>query len=108
MLESLRMLLELRGYKVRTYLRALDLLDEIDGIRADDTVVTDYYLPDMNGVDLLKRIRFERPRVRALLLTGSREIGVVKSARAALSDCTVLYKPVDLEALEKGLRSNTV
>ena len=107
MLESMRMLLELRGYTVRTYLRALDLLDEVHRVRADDIVVSDYYLPDMNGVELLKRIRFERPRVRAVLLTGSREVGVMKAVRASISDCTVLYKPVDFQVLENGLK-NTV
>lgn len=104
MLESLRMLLELRGYGVRTYLRALDLLDRVETVGEQDAVVSDFYLPDMNGVSLLKRVRETRPRVRILLLTGSREDGV-SSAAKALSDCTILHKPIDFESLERGLSS---
>jgi len=102
MLESMKLLLELRGYDVRTYLRALDLLDHLPGVGVDDVVVSDYYLPDMNGVELAKRVRRERPRVRVLLLTGSREDGVAKAAQS-VPDCKVMYKPLDVDALYESI-----
>ena len=103
MLESLRMLLELRGYEVRTYLRALDLVDGLPGVSSEDVVISDYYLPDMNGVALLRRVREDQPRVRGLLLTGSREHDIAASAQA-LQKCMVLYKPLDIDSLERSIR----
>lgn len=103
MLESLKMLLEMRGWEVHGYLRALDLLEKSGAVGADDVLVSDYYLPDMNGVELVKRVREGQPRVRVLLLTGSREDSVAASARA-LRGCRVLYKPLDVDALEEGIR----
>lgn len=102
MLEALRMLLDLRGYRVRTYLRALDLLDALAGVGPDDIIVSDYYLPDLNGVQLLKQVRVRHPGVRAVLLTGSRENDIASLAHG-VPECTVLYKPVDFDALERGL-----
>jgi len=102
MLESLRMLLELRGYRVRAYLRALDLVDALASVEAEDVVVSDYYLPDMNGVELLRRLRTRHPHLRAVLLTGSREEEIAASAQT-LRNCTVLYKPLDFDALERGM-----
>jgi two-component system phosphoglycerate transport system response regulator PgtA len=104
MLESLRLLLELRGYRVKTYLRALDLLEATgaEAVEPGDIVVSDYYLPDMNGVELMRRVRDHQPRVRTVLLTGSREQDIAAAARK-LRDCTVLYKPLDFEALERGI-----
>jgi DNA-binding NtrC family response regulator len=103
MLESLRMLLELRGYQVRTYLRALDLIDGLDAVGPADLIISDYYLPDMNGVALLRRVRETHPRVKGVLLTGSRENGIATSAKS-LPDCAVLYKPLDFESLERSIR----
>jgi len=102
MLESLRMLLELRGFRVKSYLRGLELLDAADRIGPDDVVISDYYMPDVNGVELLKRVRQVEPKVRALLLTGSREEGIVASARN-LTKCGIVYKPLDVESLERAI-----
>jgi DNA-binding NtrC family response regulator len=103
MLESLRMLLELRGHQVRTYLRALDLVDNIESIAPDDIVISDYYLPDINGVALLRKIRESHPRLKGVLLTGSRENGIAASAKS-VPNCAVLYKPLDIESLERSIR----
>jgi DNA-binding response OmpR family regulator len=104
MLESLRMLLELRGFSVKAYLRGLDLLDRIDAIGDDDIIVSDYYLPDINGIELVKRVQQRHGSVCALFLTGSREQSIVKAA-AAVPRSAVLYKPLAVEALEEGIRA---
>lgn len=102
MLESLRLLLELRGHAVRTYLRALDLIDNIERLGAQDVVVSDYYLPDLNGVALLRRVREAHPGMPGVLLTGSREGGIANAAKS-LKNCAVLYKPLDVESLERSI-----
>ena len=100
--ESMRHLLQIHGHEAKCYLSATELLDEVGGIGEDDLVVSDYYLPDLNGVELLKRIRAERPRVKAILLTGSREDGIVRAAQA-IPGCGILFKPLEYEALARSM-----
>jgi DNA-binding NtrC family response regulator len=104
LVESMRALLELHGHEARCYLTASELLDDLGGVGEDDLVVSDYYLPDLNGVELLKRIRAERPRVRAILLTGSREDGI-RSAAKSIPGCGLLFKPLDYASLERSMRT---
>ena len=58
---------------------------------------------DLKGDQLLKKVREAQPAVRVLLLTGSREAGVAAAARA-VANCGVLYKPMDVDSLEQGIR----
>ena len=69
-----------------------------------DLVILDLNLPGMDGLDLLRRIRAERPELRVLIL----------SARAQLSDKVAgldlgaddyLTKPFELEELEARVRT---
>jgi DNA-binding NtrC family response regulator len=97
LVESMRVLLELNGCTVRTFFRARDLLDWA-ALGPDHIVVTDYYLPDMNGVELIRQLRRRHPRLRVMLVTGSREELILKSARS-IANCELLFKPVDCEDL---------
>lgn len=69
-----------------------------------DLVILDLNLPGMDGLDLLRRIRAERPELRVMIL----------SARAQLSDKVAgldlgaddyLTKPFELEELEARVRT---
>jgi CheY-like chemotaxis protein len=101
--ESMRALLQIHGYDVRCYFSGQDFLRQVQTVTDDDIIITDYYLPDLNGIELVKRARAERPRVAAILLTGSREMGIAKAARE-VADCRVEYKPLDYESLERSIR----
>ena len=101
---SMRMLLELRGYDVKAYMSAQEFLQDIATLSEDDLLITDYYLPDLNGIEVVRRARARRPGLRAILLTGSREDSVTRAARA-IRDCRVEYKPLPYEALEEGIRA---
>jgi two-component system phosphoglycerate transport system response regulator PgtA len=100
---TMRSLLELRGYEVRCYLSAQECLQQAASLTDDDVLITDYYLPDLNGIELLKRVRAKRPRVKAILLTGSREDGIVRAAEE-IRDCRVEFKPLDYESLDRRIR----
>ena len=100
---SMRMLLELRGYDVKVYLTAHEFLRDAAHLDEADVLITDYYLPDMNGIEVVKRARARHPGLMAILLTGSREDSVTRAARA-IRDCRVEYKPLPYEALEHGIR----
>lgn len=60
-----------------------------------DLVITDYEMPGMDGIELIKRIRERHPRLPIILMTGSRlalEEGEGVGVRT-------LCKPFDLNAL---------
>jgi two-component system phosphoglycerate transport system response regulator PgtA len=99
---SMRTLLELRGYEVDCYLSAADFLRAAGSLSDRDIVITDYYLPDLNGIELVRQARATRPGVKAILLTGSREEAIVKAAKA-VPGCRIEYKPLDYEALERTI-----
>lgn len=63
--------------------------------RSLDLVITDYEMPGMDGIELIKRIRERHPRLPIILMTGSRlalEEGEGVGVR-------ILFKPFDLNAL---------
>jgi two-component system phosphoglycerate transport system response regulator PgtA len=97
--EAVVQLLRIYGHEADYFIRGRDLLEHL--ARADETfdlLITDYYVPDVNGVDLVKLLRQKRPGLPVLLLTGSREPTVQKAA-SRLEDCEVLYKPIDMDDL---------
>lgn len=100
---SMKLLLELRGYDIVVHLDAQSLFAKLDELGERDIVISDYYLPDLNGIELLKRIRAFRPGVKAILLTGSREQSIADAARV-VAGCRVEFKPLDYEALDRTIR----
>ena len=66
-------------------------------------VVSDYKMPGMNGIELLKRIRREQPAVVRILLSGwSSEIPGAELEAAGLA--AILPKPWDDGALKTAIR----
>lgn len=65
-----------------------------------DLVILDIRLPDMDGIEILRRIRGERPNVPVLMLTAH---GAMDTARRTmeLGAYDYLTKPFDLPTLEK-------
>lgn len=93
---------ELLGYEHVAHQRGLRALEDEAAIASSDLIVTDYYLPDINGADLIKRLRERRPDLPAILLTGSRELSVVKAVEQ-IGDCELLHKPLNIDDLEKKI-----
>ena len=60
-----------------------------------DCIVTDFAMPDLNGIDLLARLRSEGVRVPAILVTGFAD-GASYEARERVGIVTTLQKPIEL------------
>ena len=68
---------------------------------APDLVVSDYRMPDGNGIELLRRIRERCPRAQRILISGHADLSMVQDA---INDGTVhrfLTKPWEVETFRR-------
>lgn len=87
---SLKFSLELEGFKVRTYGGGVELLRAAD-LAACDCFVVDQKMPNMNGLDLIAKLRDRRVVAPAILIIS--EPSVALSARAAKVNVPIVEKP---------------
>lgn len=67
-----------------------------------DLLLLDVYLPDMTGIDVLRRVRSEFPQVDVIVVSAARELDTVRSA-AQGGAVSYLIKPFEYEALGERL-----
>lgn len=98
--------LDKRGFKVSTAncgAEALALLAR----EAFGTVVLDLVMPDMDGLEVLRRIMAKDPNQQVILLTGKGS-KVHESEALNLGALDFLSKPVDLNVLVERLKTNNL
>ncbi|MES2194287.1 MAG: response regulator [Pseudomonadota bacterium] len=101
-LRSLRFLLEADGFDVRTFRNASALLDAARSTGVDCFVI-DYKMPDMNGIDLARRLRHRDMAAPIILITGYPDENIAaRAAAAGVHD--VLLKPLLDESLVTRIR----
>ena len=101
-LGSLRFLLETDGFDVRTFRTGAAMLRAL-GPASVDCFVIDYKMPDMNGVDLVSRLRNRHIAVPVILITGYPDENI--SARAEAAGVQhVLRKPLLDDSLLAHIR----
>jgi DNA-binding NtrC family response regulator len=97
MTEWLKILLEHAGYEVRTA-HIGTRGEEIFRSWRPDAVVTDLMLPDVDGIDLVRRFRHIDPEAEVIVVTGQGNIPrSVEAVKAGAFD--FLEKPIDAERL---------
>lgn len=91
-------LVELKaGYQVETACSAREALARM-AQRPFDLVVTDLKMPDMNGLELMERVRQQYPRTRLILMTAYGNTRI-ESAAYRLGACRYITKPFKIEQL---------
>jgi DNA-binding NtrC family response regulator len=95
--EAIALALGRAGHDCETHLSGADALAALER-RSADVVVTDWRMPEMDGLELLRRIRERNPRLPVILLTA---YGSVPSAVAAMREGAFDYitKPFDNDEL---------
>ncbi len=89
--------LQKEGYKVAGVRNGREALERIEGAHFD-VLVTDIRMPEMNGIELLDRVREKAPEVEVLVITGFGSIGsAVDAMRKGAYD--YITKPFDLDEL---------
>jgi two-component system response regulator HydG len=91
------------GYQVRCCHTAADGLDTFAREGAD-LLITDFRLPDRDGIEVLKRAKELRPTVEVIMITGH---GTVERAVEAmrLDAYDFIVKPLDRNALVKAVQN---
>ena len=97
MRDSLVMLLEEAGYKVRAYAMAEDLM-ALGGPTEPGCVVSDVRMPGMDGLTLLRRLRAGGSALPLILITGHGDISMAVTAMKA-GAFDFLEKPFEADAL---------
>src|SRR5499425_3316212 len=110
MTEWLKILLEHAGYEVRTALIGTRG-EELFRTWKPDAVVTDMLLPDVDGIELVRRFKATDPEAVVIMITGQGNIPrSVEAVKAGAFD--FLEKPVDadrlLDKLEKAIKQKTL
>jgi two-component system response regulator FixJ len=91
--DSLKFSLELEGLNVLTYESGHVLLADAN-LPASGCLVVDYYMPVLNGVDLLNRLRHRHVDLPAILIT-AKATNDVRQRAAAAGFTRVLEKPLE-------------
>ncbi|UCF92974.1 MAG: response regulator [Desulfobacterales bacterium] len=91
-----------RGMEVSTTTSALDALKMVDE-ESFDAIVLDLMMPEMDGLEALKRLKKKKPEVQIILLTG--HATVQKGIEAMkLGAIDFIEKPTDLQELTEAIK----
>lgn len=95
-----------KGCLVTTCGDGSEAIEQLEGGRAFDVVVTDIQMPEVNGLALIEWVRSNRPAMRTVVITG---FGSPSIAEVAKRRGAVLYleKPVDPDLLLRVLGTHT-
>src|SRR5713101_7445448 len=110
MTDWLKILLEHAGFEVKTALIGTRG-EEIFKTWRPDAVVTDMLLPDVDGIELVRKFKQIEPESEVIVITGQGNIPrSVEAVKAGAFD--FLEKPVDadrlLDKLEKAMKSKSL
>ena len=82
--------------KVVTTTSSVEALNLIQNGLKPDIVISDYRMPEMTGIELVKKIRIElNEDIPVVIMTGDNSSTEVNEAE--LADCSVLYKPINTD-----------
>jgi len=104
-LSLVRDALEDEDYDVETAAGGADALKIVES-RKVDLIVTDIRMPDMNGIDLVKRVRTVQPDIGAIFMTGYANLNSAKDA-IKQSAYDYILKPFELDEI-RGAINNAV
>jgi CheY-like chemotaxis protein len=98
-LETVSLMLSADGHTVLTASHAAHGLAQLEAGEAVDLVLTDHSMPEISGLELVRRVQLRWPRLHVGIITGSLDD---LPARDLTLD-VLLTKPVDLVQLQQAI-----
>jgi two-component system response regulator FixJ len=103
MRDSMRFLLEAAGFQVNTYESAVSFLGALPRV-VSGCVVTDVRMPDLNGLELLQKLREKDFPLPVIVMTGHADVPLaVQAMKAGVAD--FIEKPFDDEVMIAALEA---
>ena len=95
--------LELRNFSVRMVNSGIDALEAVEE-DVPDVLLLDLKMPDLDGMEVLAKLRENHPDLKVIILTGH---GAVESGRQGmeLGAFDYLMKPIDLNTLIEAVQA---
>ena len=89
-------------YKVKYCLSGAAAKEIMESGFIPDVVLTDYYLGDTNGIDLIDWIKLKIPQVKFIMLTGNHEDEKISKCHQYGCFC-LLHKPVKFQMIKRKI-----
>jgi len=103
-LQLLSVILESQGFDVTAAPNAFKALQLLKN-NEYRIVITDFNMPNMNGIELAARVGKQHPGTRVVLVTADASPGIIEKAVSA-GICEMLSKPIDVKRLVATVRSS--
>jgi two-component system, LuxR family, response regulator FixJ len=88
--DSLKFLLEVEGFKARTFASPDEFLNDNE-LPDSGCLIVDYQMPAMNGLDVVAKLRQRQKTIPAILITAHPDAKILERASAA--GVTLIKKP---------------
>ena len=92
-----------KGYQVTTSTSGKEGLQKIKK-KPPDLVFLDLKLPDLNGLEVLEKIKSIDPEIAVIMMTGYTDSTLIKESLEA-GVLKVLYKPFDMDRVIEYIKS---
>ena len=102
MRDSLAFLLSAAGFDVKLHESAIQFLGS--GAKPEGCVVTDIRMPEMDGLELLRRLKASSPQLPVIVMTGHGDVPLAVEAMK-LGAADFVEKPFDDEVLLGAIKS---
>lgn len=102
-LDSLKHALSLNGFGVFTFISPRQALREYEADSDKyDIVISDFHLPGMNGIDVMRAIFKKNPRVPVIIMSGDEDRELLPKT-LQMGAQAFFYKPLDITQLIEKL-----
>ena len=98
---SLQEIFREAGWSVATASCGQEALEILSRSKSFDVIVADYYMPQVNGIEFLKRVNVKYPGTYCVMLTAYPFCDSVKYALNKYLNADILAKPWDEELVYK-------
>ena len=99
--KSCKKILTQEGYNVDVALSGEEALNKVKG-NGFDVVITDWKMPEINGIEVARRIKKENPDIAVIMITGYPSVETsIKAIRSGISD--YVPKPFTPEELSDAM-----